>query len=142
MNAVLIDSNVLLDIITDDPMWAAWSLERISELGGNYRLAVNLVIYAEISIGFDSEEELNEYFPKSIHMIEIPAKAAFLAGKCFAKYKKSGGSKNSTLPDFFIGAHAIVSGMTLLTRDSSRYKSYFPELSLICPDSRRHKQIN
>jgi predicted nucleic acid-binding protein len=133
MNAVLIDSNVMLDVITDDTLWADWSFGRISELGRRYRLAINPIIYAEISVGFDSEEELAEYLPGSIHMLDIPAKAAFLAGKCFVKYKKSGGSKNSTLPDFFIGAHASVGDMTLLTRDASRYKSYFPELSLICP---------
>jgi predicted nucleic acid-binding protein len=133
-NAVLIDSNVLLDVITNDPLWADWSMESILSLGKRGKLAINPIIYAETSIGFDSESEIDEYMPGDLLRLDLPYSASFLAGKIFLRYKRSGGTKNSTLPDFYIGAHASVTGMALLSRDSSRYRSYFPEVKLICPD--------
>lgn len=132
---VLVDSNVLLDVITDDPVWGDWASGILNELFHASVLAINPVIYAEVSVGFQTIEELEatlslNYFER----LSIPYEAAFLAGKCFMKYKKLGGTRTSTLPDFLIGAHAAVLGMSLLTRDVSRYKTYFPRLVLICPE--------
>lgn len=131
---VLVDSNVLLDVITDDPVWGDWASGVLNELSRASTLAINPVIYAEVSIRFQTIEELETTLPLNFfERLNIPYEAAFLAGKCFIKYKKLGGERTSTLPDFLIGAHAAVSGMSLLTRDVSRYKTYFPRLKLFCP---------
>ena len=135
MGSFLIDSNVLLDISTDDPDWSSWSsnaLERAADAG---RVLINPIIFAEVSIRFSTIEELDEALPVSILEREtIPYEAAFLAGKCFVKYRQRGGTRSSPLPDFLIGAHAAVAGYTLLTRDVSRYRTYFPSLELITPE--------
>ena len=132
---VLIDSNVLLDVITDDPVWGAWASDALAEASRAFAPAINPVIYAEVSIRFSTIEELEEILsPAFFERLHIPWEAAFLAGKCFVKYKKQGGAKTSPLPDFLIGAHAAVSGMKLLTRDVARYRTYFPRLRLICPE--------
>jgi hypothetical protein len=130
----LVDSNVLLDVLTDDPRWCAWSAERLAAQGDRDVLAINPIIYAEISIGFLRIEEIEDALPTStFHRLALPWEAAFLAGKCFVTYRKSGGARSSPLPDFYIGAHASVSRMTLLTRDAARYRTYFPKLRLIAP---------
>ena len=135
MAEVMLDSNVLLDVLTEEPAWFEWSSRSIERCAEDHVLVINPIIYAEVSIGFDRIEDLDAALPES--MVErrpIPLDAAFLAGKCFLKYRRLGGRKQSTLPDFFIGAHAAVQKMALLTRDASRYRTYFPRLRLICPE--------
>ena len=131
---VLVDSNVLLDILEEDPQWFAWSAERLVEAAEHHALIINPVIYAEVSIGFERIEELEAALPpNSFERRQLPWEAAFLAGKCFLAYRRAGGERRSPLPDFFIGAHAAVEGLTLLTRDAGRYRTYFPRLPLISP---------
>ena len=131
---VLVDSNVLLDVLTEDPQWCAWSMETLANQAERDVLAINPIIYAEVSVGFARIEELEAALPAlSFHRLPLPWDAAFLAGKCFVSYRRRGGSRSSPLPDFYIGAHASVSRMTLLTRDATRYRTYFPKLKLIAP---------
>ena len=130
----LVDTNVLLDILTDDPRWALWSLSRIEAAGIRGPVAVNGVIYAELSAGAELIAEVDETLEDAgIILEEIPRAALFLAGKAFALYRSSGGQRTGVLPDFFIGAHATVIGATLLTRDTRRYRTYFPNLDLLTP---------
>ena len=131
---VLVDSNVLLDLLENDPKWFDWSADQLEKAAEESTLIINPVIYSEISIGFQRIEELEAAVqPDMFQRRPIPWEAAFLAGKCFVRYRKLGGVRSSPLPDFFIGAHAAVEGLTLLTRDASRYRTYFPTLSLIAP---------
>ena len=131
---VLVDSNVLLDIFSEDKSWWHWSSETLFACAESMILCINPIIYAEVSIGFSRIEELEEALPNNyFHYVQIPHEAAFLAGKCFLRYRKAGGMKRSPLPDFFIGAHAAVEQMTLLTRDAARYRTYFPSLKIIAP---------
>ena len=131
---VLVDSNVLLDVITADPVWGNWAEDTLIRLFDKNILAINPIIYAEVSIRFSTIEELEETIsPSFFERLPVPYEAAFLAGKCYMKYKERGGTKTSVLPDFLIGAHASVSNMRLVTRDISRYKTYFPKLELITP---------
>ncbi|MDD2736818.1 MAG: type II toxin-antitoxin system VapC family toxin [Desulfuromonadaceae bacterium] len=131
---VLVDSNVLLDILEEDAHWYEWSSTQLQKAADRCSLIINPVIYAEISVGFQRIEELEEVLPPDyFQRVALPWEAAFLAGKCFIRYRKLGGTKSSPLPDFFIGAHAAVSGLTLLTRDAARYRTYFPSLKLITP---------
>lgn len=131
---IMIDSNVLLDVLTEDADWFAWSAAQISQCAEQAVLCINPVIYAEVSIGFAQVEDLEAALPEdTFARLPIPYEAAFLAGKCFMRYRRAGGTKRSPLPDFLIGAHAAVASMSLLTRDSSRYRTYFPAISLICP---------
>jgi len=135
MMPVLMDSNVTLDILTCDPVWHGWSADALTHHADNNRLMINAIIYSEISIGFERIEELeaalpNDYFQRS----PLPYEAAFLAGKCFLDYRRRGGQRHAPLPDFFIGAHAAIKGWTLLTRDATRYRTYFPSLPIIAPD--------
>jgi len=135
MAAVLVDSNVLLDIATEDPVWFEWSSDRLRRSGDEGRLVINPIIFAEVSVHFASPDHLDGAVPPTVFAREdIPYPAAFLAGKCFAAYRRRGGQKTSPLPDFFIGAHATVVGYRLLTRDVQRYRTYFPALPLIAPD--------
>ena len=134
MAGVLVDSNVILDVVNEDAEWYEWSAGQLERLADSYVLAINPIIYSEVSIGFDRVEELDRATPTEFFRREpLPWEAAFLAGKCFLRYRKSGGTRRSPLPDFYIGAHAAVAGYTLLTRDAGRYKSYFPKLRLIAP---------
>jgi len=136
MQKILVDSNVILDIVELDPLWNTWSTNALAACAEDYALVINPVIYAEVSVGFASIEEMSEAVPQSdFEYAQLPWEAAFLAGKCFLQYRKSGGLKRSPLPDFFIGAHAAVGKMSLLTRDSGRYRTYFPTVRLICPES-------
>jgi hypothetical protein len=134
VNSVLVDSNVILDVFLDDPDWADWSESALEEWGAANRLIINPVIYAEISIGFKRIEELESALSRAgFSLLDIPKEALFLAGKAFIGYKKRQGIRRSPLPDFFIGAHAAVLGLPLLTRDARRYRSYFPSLRLVSP---------
>ena len=131
---ILVDSNVLLDILTDDPRWSGWSMDALAAQADREVLAINPIIYAEVSIGFVRIEDLDAAIPvPTFHRLALPWEASFLAGKCFLSYRKRGGARSSPLPDFYIGAHASVSGMKLLTRDAARYRTYFPKLGLIAP---------
>ena len=135
MPEMMVDSNVLLDVLTEDPAHFEWSSRSLQECAQDHILVINPIIYAEVSIGFDRIEDLDAALPE--RMVErrpIPLAAAFLAGKCFRKYRERGGQRQSTLPDFFIGAHAAVEKMALLTRDASRYRTYFPKLRLLAPE--------
>ena len=135
MAASIVDSNVLLDVITEDPQWFQWSAAAIEEAAESSRLLINPVIYAEISVRFPTIEGLEAALPKGLLGREpIPYDAAFLAGKCFLQYRRRGGARSSTLPDFFIGAHAAVAGYRLITRDASQYRTYFPKLVLVAPE--------
>jgi len=133
---VLVDSNVLLDIVTGDPAWSDWSSSALEQAANESVLVINPLIYAETSIGFDSIETMEEALPPALYRREaLPYTAAFLAGKVFLEYRRGGGARRSPLPDFYIGAHAAISGYRLLTRDSRRYRTYFPRLQLIAPDA-------
>ncbi|MBV8766431.1 MAG: type II toxin-antitoxin system VapC family toxin [Hyphomicrobiales bacterium] len=135
MAAVLVDANVLLDVMTEDARWLAWSAQTLERVADRHRLVINPVIYAEVSIRFSRIEELDAVLPKTAFDREaIPYEAAFLAGKVFMRYRRHGGTKRSPLPDFFIGAHAAIAGHLLMTRYATRYRTYFPKLSLIHPD--------
>jgi predicted nucleic acid-binding protein len=135
MTGVLIDANVLLDVMTEDATWFAWSAAAIERAAERYRLVINQVIYAEVSMRYSRIEELEIALPKTMFDREgVPYEAAFLAGKSFLTYRRRGGTKQSPLPDFFIGAHAAVAGHLLMTRDAARYRTYFPRLPLIAPD--------
>jgi len=131
---ILVDSSVILDILTEDGNWFTWSAETLAACAKSYILAVNPIIYAEVSIRFEKVEELDAALPATyFRRLPLPWEAAFLAGKCFLDYRRKGVQKRSPLPDFYIGAHAEVGGMTLLTRDAARYHTYFPALRIISP---------
>lgn len=135
MGEIMVDSNILLDVMTEDPAWFDWSSRTLEQCAQDHLLVINPIIYAEVSVGFDRIEDLDEALPAGVlDFRQIPLEAAFLAGKCFVKYRRRGGQRHSTLPDFFIGAHAAVGGMSLLTRDASRYRTYFPKLKLLSPE--------
>lgn len=134
MSGVLVDSNVLLDVLTDDPAWGDWSADTLERCADEAVLVINPVIYAEVSVGFDRVEDLDVALPASrFRRDALPWEAAFLAGKSFLAYRRRGGERRSPLPDFYIGAHAAVRQMRLLTRDAARYRSYYPRLDLITP---------
>lgn len=131
----LVDTNVLLDLVTDDPDWAEWSIATLEAAALEGSLCINDVVYAELSVRYERIEDLDAMLEDSAIEITPPPRAAlFLAGKVFTRYRRSGGTRTGVLPDFFIGAHAAVSGIPLLTRDGRRYRSYFPTLELIAPE--------
>ena len=130
----LVDTNVLLDLVTDDPDWAAWSLARLEEAALAGPILINDIVYAEISVRYDRIEDLDAMLGQAmIDIAAMPRSALFLAGKAFQRCKAAGGTRTGVLPDFFIGAHAAVEGWPLLTRDASRYRGYFPKVTLIAP---------
>ena len=134
MTPVLVDSNVILDVVSGRAPWAAWSSTALEGLADEARLVINPLVYAEVSVGFDSIEALELVLPMSLYSREaLPYEAAFLAGKAFLDYRRRGGTRTSPLPDFYIGAHAAVARYRLLTRDSRRYRAYFPRLEVIAP---------
>lgn len=134
MNGCLVDSNVILDLLLDDPDWSDWSEATLTKYGETGPLFINLVIYSEISVGFERIEELERAIQiAAFQLLEIPKEALFLAGKAFLQYRKSRGIKTSTLPDFYIGAQAAVMDLSLITRDESRYRTYFPTVRLVTP---------
>ena len=131
---VLVDTNVLVDVLQDDPQWADWSIGQMRAQASVHPLAINAVIYAEISLSFSTLEALNGVVATlALELREIPRSALFLAAKAYAQYRRRGGSKLQVLPDFFIGAHAMVEGWPLLTRDASRFRTYFPTLEVLAP---------
>lgn len=132
--ATLVDSCVLLDVITGDQQWADWSAEQIAAAADTGRVVINPLIYAEVSVGYQTHEELDELLPASDYEREpLPYLAGFAAGKAFVRYRRSGGDKRSPMPDFYIGAHAVLAGYRLLTRDVRRYRTYFPAIDIIAP---------
>jgi predicted nucleic acid-binding protein len=131
---ILVDTNVLLDIATNDPVWSGWSIDRLETAAASGSVVVNGVIYSEFSVGYERIEDVDRLLAEvEIGWAEIPRDALFLAGKAFQMYRQHGGGRTSVLPDFFIGAHAAVSGAALLTRDVARYRTYFPKVRLIAP---------
>jgi predicted nucleic acid-binding protein len=135
MSAVLVDSNVLLDLTAIDSDWTEWSARALEAASDRFRLVINAVIYGEVSVRYSRIEELDLALPEALfEREELPYEAAFLAGKAFRRYRQSGGTRRSPLPDFLIGAHAAIAGYQLLTRDVPRYRTYFPHLRLIAPD--------
>ena len=135
---ILVDSCVLIDVLVNDTRWVDWSQRQLDAASLAHPLIINPVIYAELSVRFDRIEDTNKMLDSArISLKEIPREALFLAGKAFQSYRKRGGTRTGTLPDFFIGAHAAVLGMPLLTRDTARYEAYFPGIELISPDESR-----
>lgn len=133
--ATLVDSNVLLDVLTVDPTWDKWSAAALADALDSGRVIINPIVYAEVSVGFSRIEELDDALPASQFIREpMPYPAGFLAGKAFLSYRRSGGLKPTPLPDFYIGAHAAFAGYRLLTRDAKRYRTYFPRLEVIAPE--------
>jgi len=134
MRGVLVDSNVVLDVFTDDPGWADWSESTLEKYSNITTLYINPIIYSEISMGFKLIEDLESAITKAgFQMLEIPKEALFLAAKAYLTYKKRKGIKRTPLPDFYIGAQAAVLNLELITRDVSKYRSYFPTVNLIAP---------
>jgi predicted nucleic acid-binding protein len=130
----LVDSCVLLDLALEDPTWAEWSANALVAAADEGPLAINPIIYAEVSVGYSAVEDLDTLLPAEDYRREaLPYQAGFLAGKAFIRYRRAGGAKRSPLPDFYIGAHAAVAGYRLLTRDKARYATYFPKVRLITP---------
>jgi predicted nucleic acid-binding protein len=131
----LVDTNVLLDVITADPVWSGWSRAELRAAAARGDLLINLIVYAELSVRFISIAEVDLQVQQfGLLMQDIPVAALFLAGKVAERYRRSGGRRTGVLPDFFLGAHAFVTNQALLTRDVRRYRTYFPEVRLIAPD--------
>ena len=131
---LLVDTNVLVDVLQNDPQWAEWSIAQLRAQSSLHALVINPVIYAEISLSFSTLEALDDVLGTlALELREIPRPALFLAAKAYAQYRRRGGAKLQVLPDFFIGAHAAVEGWPLLTRDASRFRPYFPTLDLLAP---------
>jgi predicted nucleic acid-binding protein len=131
---VLVDSNILLDIASADKSWANWSRQLVALCSEYTRLIINPIIYAEVSVGYSTIEALNASLPHDIYQREpLPWEAGFLAGKCYRTYRRRGGTRTAPLPDFYIGAHAAIASLVLLTRDDARYRTYFPSLEIIHP---------
>lgn len=134
MTPTLVDSNVLIDVLDDDPLWKRRSASALATAGRAGPIIINQVVYAEVSVRYEDTDELDRDLPfNDFQREQLPWAAAFLAGKAFADYRRRGGHRRSPLPDFFIGAHAAVAGFQLLTRDASRYRTYFPTVKLIVP---------
>ena len=131
---LLVDTNVLVDVLEDDPDWADWSITQLQNQAQVHQLIINPIIYSEVSLTFSSVEALDDCLDAmKLKMVDIPKPALFLAGKAFVQYRRQGGTKHNVLADFFIGAHAAVSGLPILTRDERRYASYFPSVRRIAP---------
>jgi predicted nucleic acid-binding protein len=134
LRATLVDSNVIIDCLDPDSEWADWSAAMLTEAANHGAVAINPVICAEVSVTYRAIESVETALPRAYFVREqLPWEAAFLAGKCFEQYRRRGGTKRSPLPDFYIGAHAAVTGMSLLTRDARRYRKYFPRLRIVAP---------
>jgi predicted nucleic acid-binding protein len=134
VSPTLVDSNVLLDIITEDEAWLDWSASSLARAADAAPLVINPIVFAEVAARFARIEDLEDALPPEYYERRpLPWEAAFLAGQCFVKYRRRGGSRRSPMPDFYIGAHAAIEGLTLLTRDPKRYRSYFPGLRILSP---------
>jgi predicted nucleic acid-binding protein len=135
MKGLLVDSNVILDVFLDDPNWVDWSESVLAKHSVHKTLYINTIVYTEVSVGFEKIEELESALHNGgFQMLDIPKEALFLSGKAYLKYRKGRGTKKSPLPDFYIGAQAAVLDLDLITRDVSRYRTYFPTVRLICPE--------
>ncbi|MBC7579385.1 MAG: type II toxin-antitoxin system VapC family toxin [Tardiphaga sp.] len=131
----LVDSNVLIDVMTDDPIWCEWSIAKLRQAAGDGPLVINDVIYAETSVGYPSSESAEAALERlRVQLVSLPRAALFLAGRAFVQYRRAGGPRTGVLSDFFIGAHAEVKRSPLLTRDARRYRHCFPTVELITPD--------
>ena len=136
---ILVDSNVIIDVITEDAAWRAWSERALIDAANRDEIAINPIIYAEVASGFATMAELDHHLGSGeFRRLTLPYEAGFVAGRAFVEYRRRGGLRRSPLPDFYIGAHAAVAGLTLLTRDPRRYAGYFPAVALLAPDE-RHK---
>ena len=134
MREILVDSNVILDVVTEDTTGFEWSSGQLARLAEDHVLVINPIVYSEVSVGFERIEDVDSALPVDFFRREaLPWEAAFLAAKCFLRYRRAGGGKRSPLPDFYVGAHAAVRGLPLLTRDARRYRTYFPRLTLVAP---------
>ena len=135
MNGSLIDTNILLDIATGDPQWQKWSEEQLRAAAVRGPLCINPIIYAELAPAFRSMTELDRWLgpPLVLHRLPLPYAAGWIAAQAFVRYRRSGGTKNLPLPDFYIGAHAELEDLALVTRDATRYQTYFPQVHLIAP---------
>jgi predicted nucleic acid-binding protein len=130
----MVDTCVLLDVLTEDPTWADWSDRAMRTASDTGALVINPIVYAEVSAGFDTIEDLDEALPAEVFRREpLPYHAGFLASRAFLRYRRKGGAKHSPLPDFYIGAHAAVNGYRLLTRDANRFRTYYPNVRLVTP---------
>jgi hypothetical protein len=133
---MLVDTNVLIDVLNNEPQWADWSIHQLRVQSKIHVLSINPIIYAELSCTFKKVEDLDEVLQvMELKFNQIPKPALFLAGKAFQRYRRQGGVKNSILADFFIGAHAAVSRLPVLTRDTQRYQTYFPTVKLVSPNA-------
>lgn len=131
---ILVDTNVLIDLLSRDPVWAEWSRLQLNALEATDTLAINEIVYAELSPGYRSHEDLDTFIGRThLALVQTPRPALFIAGKVFRQYRRGGGTRTGVLPDFFIGAHAMVNNTKLLTRDPRRYRTYFPGIELIAP---------
>ena len=131
---IFVDTNVLVDLINNDPVWAQWSRRELASAKALDELAISPIVYAELSFGYPRIEDLDLMLDTTgIGLMPIPRRALFLAGKAFRQYRAAGGTRTGVLPDFFVGAHALIAGAPLLTRDPRRYRTYFPDLRLIAP---------
>jgi predicted nucleic acid-binding protein len=131
---ILVDTNVLVDVLEDDPQWAEWSVAQLRAHSKIHELGINAIVYAELSLAFERLEELDDAVMRlGLKLLEIPRPALFLAGRAFLAYRKAGGPRSNVLADFFIGAHAAVAGLAILTRDARRYTTYFPVVKLLLP---------
>jgi predicted nucleic acid-binding protein len=134
---VLVDSNILFDVTMNDPTWGEWSAEALLEAGEHRPLLINPIIYAEVSIRYSTIDALDVALPEALYRREpVPWEAGFLAGKCYLAYRRRGGQRRSPIPDFYIGAHAAVGRLALLTRDPARYRTYFPTVEILAPAKR------
>jgi predicted nucleic acid-binding protein len=134
MPATLVDTNVIVDYLDRDSDWTDWAAAMLMQAAESGALVINPIIYAEVSVEYDLIDEVEDALPHDYFVrAPLPWEAAFLAGKCFDQYRRRGGTRRSPLPDFYIGAHAAVMGLTLLTRDARRYRTYFPKLTIIAP---------
>jgi predicted nucleic acid-binding protein len=130
----LVDSNVIIDVVSEDAEWFDWSAAMLGAAAQNGRLVINPIIYAEVSCGFERIEDLDDALPQEYFVREaLPWAAGFLAARAFLKYRRTGGARRSPLSDFYIGAHAALAGYTLLTRDAARYRTYYPKLRVVSP---------
>jgi predicted nucleic acid-binding protein len=134
MSGTLVDSNVLIDVSAEDSAWYDWSARTLRRCVDEGRVLINPLVYAEVSVAFEALEDLDRFLPERLYAREpLPWEAAFMAGQAFIHYRRRGGARRSPLPDFYIGAHALVRGYRLLTRDPRRYRTYFPRLELVSP---------
>jgi len=134
VRGTLVDSNVLFDVLSDDAEWADWSAAMLTDAANRGPIVINPIVYAEVSVRYERIEDVDAALPEEYFVRQpLPWEAGFLAAKCFVAYRRRGGIRTAPLPDFYIGAHAAVAGLTLLTRDPKRYSTYLPKLPLICP---------